>query len=57
MTFVLPIACYFKVFGDRIDPKERKLCHAILSFGIIGGTVSAYYAFLALINPPDANLL
>ena len=54
MTFILPIACYFKAFSGRISPREMKLCYALLAFGIIGGTVSAYYAFLALINPPDS---
>ena len=54
MTFVFPIACYFKTFEWRnsaiISPNEKLMCFAILAYGIIGGTVSAVYAFSALLK-------
>lgn len=48
MTYVFPIACYFKTC--ELERNERWLCYAILAYGIIGGTVSAGYAFISLIK-------
>ena len=50
MTFVLPIAVYFKAYGDRVSKQERYLCYIILTFGIAGGIVSGSYAFEALVR-------
>jgi hypothetical protein len=51
MTFVFPIACYFKAFGhENIEKREKIMCYGILCYGILGGLVSAYYALIALIN-------
>lgn len=50
MTFVLPIAVYLKAYKDRVSMKERRMCYAILAFGIAGGAVSASYALVALVS-------
>lgn len=49
MTFIFPIACYFKVFWEKISPHERYMCYSILAYGMIGGTVSASYALYSLV--------
>ena len=50
MTFVLPIAVYFKAYGDRISAMERRMCFTILVFGVAGGVISATYALQALVS-------
>ena len=50
MTFVFPLACYFKTFEGQISRRERLMCHAILGYGLIGGAISACYALAALLK-------
>ncbi|TNV78508.1 hypothetical protein FGO68_gene14267 [Halteria grandinella] len=51
MTYVFPIACYFKTMGlQGIQERERYMCFGILAYGVIGGVMSAGYAFQALIK-------
>eukprot|EP00347_Sterkiella_histriomuscorum_P009779 403339927 len=51
VTFIFPIAFYFKTFGiDKIPNRERYLCYAGLTYGTIGGLWSAYYSLHAMFN-------
>ncbi len=56
MTFVFPIACYFKTFEGKISNRERLMCHVILAYGVIGGAVSACYALFALLKGSSGQI-
>ena len=48
VTFVFPIAFYFKTFGASIPSTERYVCIGALLYGIIGGLWSVTYSLQAM---------
>jgi hypothetical protein len=48
ITFVFPIACFMKTFGE--DVAEKKMCQCILLYGVIGGSIASAVAFKAMIS-------
>jgi len=48
ITFIFPIAFYFKTFQDRISRNERILCYATLIYGVGGGLWSTFYSLHAM---------
>jgi hypothetical protein len=57
MTFVFPIVCYFKTHAAYITHRERVVCYVILAYGIVGGMISATYAFWALVKSGQGHKL
>ena len=48
ITFVFPIACFLKTFGQEVP--EKNLCYGILLYGVIGGSVASAVALNAMIS-------
>lgn len=41
---------YFKVYQERVTNFERKVCYAIMAYGIIGGSIAATVALMSLLG-------
>lgn len=41
---------YFKAFEGKVEATERRICYAIIAYGVIGGTMSATVALLSMVK-------
>lgn len=49
LAFIFPIGFYLKVFGHKINAKEKTFYLILMSVGVVGGSISAVTALNALL--------